>query len=102
MSYVIAALGQKRTFRGEFVMSALPPKADMCSALELSARTNSGTRKLGLRCCGDWKARSHGPAVGGADRSPHRVAGDLLRSSTPLGARRKWCQRRSLEPADYD
>src|SRR4029450_960532 len=29
----MSPLGQKRTFRSAIVMSALPPKADMCSAL---------------------------------------------------------------------
>ena len=29
----MSALGHKRTFRTAIVMSALPPKADMCSAL---------------------------------------------------------------------
>ena len=29
----MSALGQKRTFAAQKVMSALPPKADMCSAL---------------------------------------------------------------------
>jgi hypothetical protein len=28
----MSALGQKQTFRGAIGMSALPPKADMCSA----------------------------------------------------------------------
>ena len=28
----MSALGQKRTFRSVIVMSALPPKADICSA----------------------------------------------------------------------
>ena len=29
----MSALGQKQTFAAQTVMSALPPKADMCSAL---------------------------------------------------------------------
>ena len=29
----MSALGQKQTFRSAIVMSALPPKADICSAL---------------------------------------------------------------------
>ena len=29
----MSALGQKRTFAVQYVMSALPPKADMCGAL---------------------------------------------------------------------
>ena len=28
----MSALGQKRTFAVQYVMSALPPKADMCGA----------------------------------------------------------------------
>ena len=28
----MSALGQKQTFAVQYVMSALPPKADMCSA----------------------------------------------------------------------
>src|SRR5262249_12680701 len=59
-----------------------PQKRTFRSALELSARANSDTNKLGLGCCCKLKARSHGPAVGGTDRTPYRGAGDLLRSST--------------------
>ena len=33
MRQPMSALGQKRTFAPQNVMSALPPKADMCSAL---------------------------------------------------------------------
>ena len=33
MIYAMSALGQKRTFALQYVMSALPPKADMCSAI---------------------------------------------------------------------
>ena len=29
----MSALGQKQTFAMQYAMSALPPKADMCSAL---------------------------------------------------------------------
>ena len=29
----MSALGQKQTFAVQYVMSALPPKADICSAL---------------------------------------------------------------------
>jgi hypothetical protein len=31
--FEMSALGHKRTFRSAIVMSALPPKADMCGAL---------------------------------------------------------------------
>ena len=30
---VMSALGQKQTYAAQYAMSALPPKADMCSAL---------------------------------------------------------------------
>ena len=33
----MSALGQKQTFAPQKVMSALPPKADMCGALGMSA-----------------------------------------------------------------
>src|SRR5262245_33740492 len=32
-SWTVSALGQKQTFAPQIVMSALPPKADMCGAL---------------------------------------------------------------------
>ena len=33
----MSALGQKRTFAVQYVMSALPPIADMCGGLGMSA-----------------------------------------------------------------
>ena len=44
----MSALGHKRTFRGVNAMSALPPKADMCSATKDVA--------LGQRRTFQWSA----------------------------------------------
>ena len=42
----MSALGQKRTFRSVRAMSALPPKADMCSAKQMSAKAKADISKL--------------------------------------------------------
>ena len=42
----MSALGQKQTCAAQKVMSALPPKADMCGALGMSAKPNSGRFKV--------------------------------------------------------
>ena len=41
----MSALGQKQTFAVQKGMSALPPKADMCSALGMSAKCQKRTLK---------------------------------------------------------
>jgi hypothetical protein len=58
----MSALGQKRTFAVQKVMSALPPKADMCSA----TRHVRFTPKADKLCCGIFvryeRLRRHFPS----------------------------------------
>ena len=42
----MSGLGQKRTFALQYVMSALPPKADMCGAARMSAMGQKRTWRL--------------------------------------------------------
>ena len=47
----MSALGQKRTFAPQKVMSALPPKADVCGAPAHVCFTSSCPRQLVLPIC---------------------------------------------------
>ena len=61
----MSALGQKQTFAAAKVMSALPPKADMCGALAMSAKCQKRTFAtsfdylVGAGEHGRWECETH-------------------------------------------
>jgi hypothetical protein len=75
----MSALGQKQTFAVQYVMSALPPKADICSAL-IHVRFVPIAHKIILWPCPGCPFRKSYPDVlmmqSGQDRNGDRLAAD--------------------------
>jgi hypothetical protein len=88
----------------EWYLYSKPPfgGAEAASKAEAHFVGNDKSRQVGqplsrkapnrIMLLSDWKASSHGPALGDADRPPGRRRSHLHNYSTHLGTRREWCQ----------